>query len=345
MSLVNETDLKSAIRNGKFSKVYHFYGKDIAEIEKTTKLLLSKALKKDDEAYNLHTFEGKNIDIGSLCEACEAIPMFADYVCCTVCDLNAEQLNADSLNTLIAAVNDLPDTTILIFYNTSVDVTDGKKYPTAKNKKLIDAVSKCGTVCNFAYKTALVLSKDIMAKCKNRISKQAAEYLANLCGCNTMIIENEIEKLLSYTNGGEITIEIINMLSPKQLESTTFDLAKAIVKHDKNTAIRLLDELMQQKIEPVPIMYAITGNMMDLYRAKAALGARKGAVDVVNDFSYAKNISFRVENAFKDIRSLSITHLRECMRILTEADIAMKSLKTSNQTILEEAVIKMISHK
>ena len=136
MALVTDRELKASVKCNKIDNLYYFYGKDIAAVEAYKKMVVSKTVKSGDEIYNLHAFEGKNFNIDEFTDACEALPMFADYVCCTVCDLNAESLNADTLKWLIKFIEDIPDTTVLIFYYTSVDVTDGKKYPTPKNKKL-----------------------------------------------------------------------------------------------------------------------------------------------------------------------------------------------------------------
>ena len=346
MAEITESSLKTEIKNGSFRRVYYFYGKDIAAVENYTKKLVSKTVDKENEACNLHSFDGKSFDIDIFSDACEALPFFADYVCCTVCDLNAESLTADTIKCLTEIISDLPETTVLIFYYTSVDVTDGKKYPTTKNKKLMDAVGKVGGVCNFALKTPFALGKEIVSrvsKMGGRISKDAAEFLAVQCSCNTLLVENELQKLTAYSGGNEITIDIIKELSPRQIETTSFDLAKAICRMDRKTAMRLLNDLFEENTEPIAILYAITGNMVDLYRARAAIAGRKTPDNVKTDFGYPKNVAFRVDNAFRDVQKIPMPHLRNCMRILADTDAAVKSSKTDNRILLEEAIVKMLS--
>ena len=348
MAVVTENDLKLSAKNRQFSRAYYFYGKDIAAVESYTKAMTAKLVDKDNETYNLHSFDGKNIDIDTFSDACEALPVFAEYVCCTVCDLNAETLSADLLNRFIEIVTNLPDSTVLIFYYTSVDVTDGKKFPTAKNKKLMDAVGKVGGICNFALKTPDVLAKEIMAKVSKAgcgISRDAAYFLAQQCSCSTLIIANEINKLTAYAAGNEITMETVRALSPRQIETTAFDLARAITRMDTKTAMRLFNDLIEEKTEPISILYAITGNMLDLYRSRAAISARKGPADVKEDFGYAKNVGFRVDNAFRDVQKISMPHLRMCIQTLAETDAAMKSMKTEPRILLEEALVKMLAFR
>ena len=346
MAEITESSLKTDIKNGQFQRAYYFYGKDIAAVESYTKKLVSKTVDKENEACNLHRFDGKTFDIDIFSDACDALPFFADYVCCTVCDLSAESLNADTLKRLTEIISDLPETTVLIFYYTSVDVTDGKKYPTAKNKKLMDAVGKVGGVCNFGLKTPYALGKEIMSRVSGmggNISKDAAEFLAVQCSCSTMLIENELQKLTAYAGENEITIDIIKELSPRQIETTSFDLAKAICRMDRKTAMRLLNDLFEENTEPIAILYAITGNMVDLYRARAAISCRRTPEDVKTDFGYPKNIAFRVDNAFRDVQKIPMPHLRNCMRILADTDAAVKSSRTDNRILLEEAIVKMLS--
>ena len=147
MAVVTENDIKTAVKNNNYSRAYYFYGKDAVAVEKYTKALSARLVSKDDETYNLHSFDGKNLDIELLADSCEALPMFSDYVCCVVSDLNAETLTADQLNSIIDVVKNLPESTVLIFYYTSVDVTDGKKYPTTKNKKLMEEKNIEKTLC------------------------------------------------------------------------------------------------------------------------------------------------------------------------------------------------------
>lgn len=346
MAVVNDYEIKSMIKSGKLSRVYYFYGRDIANVESAAREVISASVKKGSELYNLHSFDGKSLSVEALMDACEALPLNAEYVCCTVCDLNAEAMSAEPLGRLVKYISDLPDTTVLVFYNTSVDITDGRKYPTAKNKKLVDAASKAGTVCCFSFKTPQALAKEICAKVAKTgasVSRENAALIAELCGCSTIIADNEIAKLTSYAGKNEITAEIIRALCPRQIETTSFDLAKAIARHDRSTALRLLGDLEAEKIEPIQIMYAVCGNMVDLYRAKAAQSCGKTAADVIADFGYAKNVAFRVDNAFRDAGKYSLSHLRRCMDILTATDVAMKSSAADKMILLEEAVVKMLT--
>ncbi len=345
MALVTENNLKTALRNGKTENAYCFYGKNIAEIEKYKNSVVSKTVKTDD-VYNYHFFDGKDFVFDDFYEACEALPAFAEKVCCVVSDLPAFKDKKDMLTDVVKYIPDIPETTVVVFYYTSIDIAEGKKNPSSKYKKLTDAISKKGAVCSFDLKKPEDLAKIIMAQVEKQggsISKDNAIYLAKLCGCDTMITANETEKLIAYKNGGEITRADIDLVSPRQLEENAFKLASSIARHDKYNSLKILNDLIAEKVEPISIIYAVSGNMFDLYRVKLGIGSRKTIGEIISDFGYIKKLEFRVENAYRDARFYSTAHLRKCMKILTETDYKIKSSNTDSIVLLQEAIVEMLS--
>lgn len=348
MATLTEADIKASIKNKDFKRSYYFYGKNSFEIENIVKLITLKSLNNSDPTYNYHKFEGKDIDISKLEDVCDALPVFSDYVCCCIEDLNAESLNSEQIKKLTNIINNLSDTTILIFFTANLDVCDGRRYPTIKNKKIIDAVNKEGITCICANKTPAEISKYIITRLSKsgcQIDKNTAIYLSEICLCNLQIINNEIDKLASYSQGKEIDRDTIDLLCPRQLEAVTFDIAKAIAKGDRKKAIFLLNELVDLRIEPISILYAIISSITDLYRSRVAINNRKSTSDVCKDFNYPKNMSFKIDYAFRDVSNLTVNQLREFMKILSTTDISMKSVKTDGVILLQEAIIKMMSVK
>ena len=345
MPVIIENELKANIRATQFKNAYLFYGKDIVSIEKYKNGLVSKTVKTDD-VYNYHVFDGKNFDFNEFYEACEALPMFADHVCCIVSDLIASKDGKDMLADVIKYIPEIPETTIVVFFYTSIDITEGKKFPSPKYKKLVDVVSKKGDVCAFELKTPEELAKAITATAAKNgcsISKENAVYLAKLCGCDSMITANEMDKLIAFKNDGEITREDIDLVSPRQLDATTYKLASSIARRDKFGSVKLLNDLILEKEEPIKIIYAISGNILDLYRVKLGIGSRKSTGEIISDFEYKKNTEFRVNNAYRDARFYSASHLRKCLKILTETDYKIKSSKTDSIVLLQEAIVEMLS--
>lgn len=344
MPCVNDTELAKTIRTGDISSLYYFYGKDIATIELYAKRLVSKLVKKEDQTYNLHTFNGKELDLSELSDVCNALPMFSDRICITINDLDADELNEDDYKFLCDILSDIPETTTVIIYITGVILYNKKNILKTKNKKFITFAGKQGYSCEFIYKKPAELVKVISDRINNNgstISKASAEYLASQCLSNLMLINNEIDKLCDYSNGKEITNEIIDLLVSKQLDSNSFALAKAAAQFNAKKSMQLLDELYSQQVDSIAILSAISMSFIDLYRARLAKNSGASQADVIADFNY-KSRDFVVKNAFRDCASIPVERLRKCISILSDADIALKSSRTAQRLIIEQAINSML---
>lgn len=344
MACVNDTELARNIRSGEISSVYFFYGKDIATLEAYTKKLSAKLVSKDDETYNLHTFNGKDLDLSELSDIVDSLPMFSDRICITINDLDADNLSDDDYKYLCEILSDVPDTTTVIIYITGISLYNKRNVLKAKNKKLITFVTKNGTVCEFSYKKPAELVKTISDRVNKRdcsISKASAEYLASQCLCNLMLINNEIDKLCDYKCSGEITNDTIDLLVAKQLDSNAFALAKAAVSFNAKRAMQLLDELYSQQTESIAILSAVSMAFIDIYRARLAVNDGASQAQVIEQFRY-KNRDFVVRNAFRDCSRISVDRIRKCINILADTDIALKSSRTSQRILIEEAISAML---
>jgi DNA polymerase-3 subunit delta len=325
------------------ARVYFIYGKSINDIEKIVKAIKKRTLQTEDELFNLHEFTSKNFSPSEFSSACAALPVFAEYSLVTVHDINTEKILADEMKEIIATLQNLSDTNVVVFYFTGVDATDGKKYLQTKAKKIADLCAKIGTVCVCNPKTTAELAKDIEKYIKamgGNINSNDAMYLAQICGNDSLIIKNECDKLISYDK--TVTLENIERITPKQFDSTIYELARAVQNLNKQNAFAILENLFAMRIDPVAIIYQLSTTMMDLYRAKLAGAHAKTYQDVIADFSYPAIFKFRVENAFRDIYRFEISSLRSCIKILSEADLLLKSETLDGKVLVETSIIRMM---
>ena len=350
MASVNERELSRLIKSGELSGAYYLYGTDLYTIEKYKREMVSRVVKKGDETYNLHEFQGRDLDAEGISEACDGYPMFADKLCVTVCDLDleTERLSDSRMKMLTETAANLPDTTVLIFYTANIDVCGGKKYPTAKNKKLIDLIAKKGTVCEIPLKSRSEAVKMICARASklgSPMDDKAAGLLWERCCGDMNMIVSEIDKLTSFANGSPVTVQTVEALTPETGDAKSYNLAAAVAAGNISRATELYNELIDNRSDPVYLLYVLTGSMNDLYRARLALDYNHGVPDAVKDFGYSKALEFRVKNAFSAVRRTSADHLRRCMEILAQADMDMKSGAGAPAIIIEKAIIQMLSDK
>lgn len=341
-----DTELVKSIKSGKIMPAYFFWGKDVATLESIAKKLIAKLVPNEAKDMNYHFFSGSGFDISEFADACESLPMFADRVVVAVNDMNAENLRADDFKYLLEILSNVDaETTTVVFYSTGVDLCGGKKSLTTKNKKLSDLIAKIGAACEFSFKRPNELVKYIQSRVGKElctISPKAAEYLASLCLCNLLTINNECDKLVSYVGKGEITEDDIDLLVSGQLDTDAYKLARAVTSGDRNLTFTILPELYSKQAESIPLLSVISGAFLDLYRAKLAYQTGRSASDILDDYSY-RGRDFAVKNAMRDCSRIPIEKLRACIEILSECDADMKSKRTDQRLLLEAALSKMLS--
>ena len=329
MALLTASALGKTIRENDIDSLYYFYGHDTAALESFTKRLVNKLCPADAQVMNFHKLDGKNLDFPMLTDACEALPFMAERVVVTINDLNIDAVTKDDLDDLKKILGSLGETTTVIIYATGVDLFKNKKYLTDKNKRFADFCEKHGTVCNFEYKRASDLGKSIstyLAKSGCTITKSNAEYLANLCLCDTAFISKELEKLSAYAEGREVTREDIDLLCIRRIESDGYSLAINILRGNAAMVFTRLRELDVQNYEPYAIIGIIGFSLADIYRAKLARSSGRSVADVAKDFSYAKNREFAVKNAYSECGNISAERIRKTLEILSDRPYAQNKV-------------------
>lgn len=347
MPIMTDSELVKSIRSGKVLPIYYFWGKDVATTESVTKKLAKKLCPDMDSSINYHFYSAQNFKVSEFADDCEALPMFGDRVLIILNDINAESLKSDDLSYLLDILKGIDsETTTVIFYSSGVDLCNGKKTLSPKNKKLTDAISKIGgAVTEFAYKRPNELVKYIQSRCSDRfcvIHPHEAENLAAMCLCDVLTINNEIEKLTSFVGKGEITQEIIDSLVSGQLDTDAYKLASAVTQGRSGEVFKILPELYAKQAEPIVLTSVISTAFIDLYRASLAYSSGRSQVDIANDYNY-KGRDFVIKNALRDCRKISLEKLRACIGIMSQLDADIKSKRTDPKLMLETALIRMLA--
>ena len=349
MSSVSPAILGKQIRENKIDKLYYFYGHDVSTLEAFTNKLVKKLCPPQDQAMNLHKFDGKKLDIPAFADACQALPMFAQRVVITINDLNMDSINKEDGDSLRKILKSLEDGTTVIIYATAADLYKNKKNLTDKNKRFCDLCDKIGCVCDFALKNTLEMGRSIageFTKLGCTISKVNAEYLAELCLCNTGFVRQEIKKLADYAGQREITRQDIDLLCIRHVESDGYSLALNVLRSRAALVFNRLSELSEQNYEPFEILSIISFSLTDMYRAKLARSKGLTVSDVVNDFDYPRNREFAVKNMYNDCANISLERITAAISILSDTDLALKthsSGKSSDMLTLEQGLAKCMA--
>lgn len=131
----------------------------------------------------------------------------------------------------------IKESVIIVFMENEVD----------KNS-VFEQIEKNGIICNIEELKQLQLVKKLKQICmlyKVNCDETTLNYLVENCGTNLQNLINEIRKLIEYAGeNGKITIEDVNSLAIKQMESVIFELTDNLAIRKIDKALDVLDNLI-----------------------------------------------------------------------------------------------------
>ncbi len=338
---VNEDKLAAAIKAGDLSRVYFIYGKEPFLINMYVDRIIEKAVGTEANDFNLRRFEG-NPDPDMLSDVVDTLPVFSEYKVVTVKDFSTETRMTSTDKLYLDIVANVPESAILVFYCIDIE-PDEKK---ARTKRFIEAVGKAGTVCSIDIMKAPKIASLCVKKAAKEgivISDDDALYLVERVGGRMQNASDETAKLMSYIgSGGRITRDTIELLVPKRLEAEVFDLADAINAGRRTDAFRIVDELFRKQITAVNIMSALSGAFFDMYCANLAKNSGVSGSEAAKLFGHFSGKAWIFTNKiYPPAARLDTAYLRETVSILSETDIALKSIPVDGRVQVEQAVAKL----
>lgn len=341
MPQLQDKELFTQLKQEKLAPVYFLYGAESYFVRSAAQKIMEKA-SGGMQGFNLQRFPGDKLEIGELEDACEVLPMMAEKRCVAVMDLDVDKMAKGDFDRLMALFSNPYDATVLLLFqpNQPVDLKKSARY-----KKLSDTAAKSGVTCEFGLKDRNTLRRALCERAKKSyisMDMQTAGALVERCSANYAILLNELDKLISHSQNGEITEKDVEECCVRSIDASSFDLAKNILSRNYDRAFQLLDELFSLRQEAISILGALSMAFSDIYRAKCASSAGRSPETVATDFRYPKNRLFAIRNAFRDIHSFSAGHIRDCIAALYEADRALKSSRLDERLILEQTLGKML---
>ncbi|MGN0479012.1 MAG: DNA polymerase III subunit delta [Hominenteromicrobium sp.] len=322
MPEINETKLKEQIAKNQLGSLYFLYGDEKFLVRRDLLRMTKKLSAADFPEFNFNEFP-HDASVDDIADAVESLPFMAERKCVTVSDLNVETLGSTELNKLYELVENVPDTTTLIFFLPTLEI-DTKK--SAKWRSFIKKIDAAGYSVCYAHRSDSDLEKFLCREAEKSgctLSRALAGKILRYTGNDLNALINEISKLCAYAGGGEITNDQIESIVTKNMETTVFLLSNALVRGDYSKAYSLLDLLINQGEKPITILSVLSGAYIDMYRVRAAIQSGKTS-SAPAEYGDYKGRDFRLKYAERDMRDLSLEMLRESLQLLLDCDLSLK---------------------
>lgn len=340
MAIIFEEALKKYITADKLMPVYILFGED-GYLKKNYSDKILKLITQPDDIFNCCKFGG-DCDLQEVYNAAMQLPFMREKKYIEICDFDFEHCSKTELDRLCELISDIPDTAVLVIRFDSIEF-DSKK--SSKFKKIAAAAEKSGGIAaKLDHRKMPELIKMLTegaAKRGCRMDSSAARYLVETAGDDICLLRNELEKLCSFTDTGNITKETVDKISVKTVEASVYNLSRHILDCDITASLKILDELFFMRIEPIIILYTVSSVYVDMMRVFAAKNQGLNLKDVAEKFGY-KGREFVLEKAAANLRKFDSNKLNLSLCALTNADKSLKSFGADGRIVLEQLVVRLI---
>ena len=283
--------LDEKIKNKDISGVFLFYGEEEYDISRYIEKV-KKCFDNLEVGVNLYILDKSNIDM--LGDLCDLVSFFGTKKLIIVKDTGLK-FNISLLDNINS------DTTIVICENSIDKRTSEWKY-LSKNAICVEFPKlneKDAT--NYIIKT--------LGAYGINVSQDVAEYMAQSCTSDKLLLINEFKKITSYLDkGATLTKEHIDNICVKTLNAKVFDMLDLAVNKKHDMAINKLKELIEQKESAIGISIMLFKQIKQMYMIKLLEldGSIKNAQEVlgIHPFTYRK-LSYAVKNyTLKELKKL-----------------------------------------
>lgn len=315
------------IKNQSLKQVYLLYGEE-DYLKKNYRDKLKAAFLPQEDKMNYAYFEGKNIDPMEIIGLAETMPFFADLRLIVV---ENSGFFKNACQELADYMKEPAETVRFIFVEQQID----------KRGRLYKAVGKLGRAVEMKVQDEKSLLPWIGGKVRKehkQIKESTARYLLSKVGTDMTCLDQELEKLFSYTmEEQEITIGHIDDICTPRLLDKVFAMVEAVALKQQKKALGYYYDLLALRESPMKILYLLVRQFRILLDTKSLVkgGASKGLV--ASELSVAP---FVADKYMSQCRSFTENTLKEILEEGASLEEMVKTGRLNDRMSVELFIVK-----
>ncbi|SPP29845.1 putative DNA polymerase III, delta subunit (holA) [Brochothrix thermosphacta] len=309
------------IERGEFSPVYLIIGTEAYIIQETLKRIEENALIADEAEFNYANFDLTETSIEVAIGEAESVPFWGDrkvVILQRPTFLTSEKDKVDhQIKGFENYLNEPVPFTILVIV-AGVDKLDARKKISKlvqKNAVVIDATAPNEqSLLRWLSERATALKMDY--------EPAAMQELMVLTNFQLSVAIQELEKIALFVNGGLMTVQIVEDMVVRSLEQNVFQLTEKVVNKETGKALRIYQDLIKQKEEPIKILALLISQFRLMNQVK--IMKKKG----YSDPEMARTLKvhpYRAKLAAQSVRNIELIHLQTALAALAKADFELKT--------------------
>ncbi len=210
--------------------------------------------------------------------------------------------------------------------------------------KLYLGIKKIGVVLQFSkfkdYEVAGWIRSQLRGSEKD-ISTKAVNLLVDKVGNNLRKIKLELEKIVLYTGErNSITDEDVSAIIGRSKEENIFDFINAVADKNKNIALEILNNLLEDNKNPLEILSLLSWQFRRLLMARDSLDKGNSFDDILRE---AGVHPYYGKGFIQQVKKFSFQKLFAVFNLLWEQDLSFKSRSLDKEVMLQVLIVKMCS--
>ena len=325
-------ELKNDIKNKSFRRAYLLFGAERYLVEHYARSIASAVLDENGMLMNRDVFEGGEVAAENITDAANTLPFLSETRVVLVRDSGLFAFGRKNESDAMADyVQDIPDTTILIFTETEVD----------KRNRLYKKISSAGRAvqCDKPSEGDLIVWVGNVFKKKGKtIGRENSIRLLRLVMQNMTALSKEADKLDGYTGDRkEITEDDIKAVCSPSLETRVFDLVGDAASGRVESALRNYSMMIAMKESPVMILTLIARQFRMILLCKDALRKGKSSSAVARELGLH---GFVADEYISQSRRFTREKILSAVFDCQETDVKIKTGLIGAETGVELLIIK-----
>ncbi len=226
------------------------------------------------------TLDGKTADVNEINNALYTDSLIAQNKAVIV--NNAEALKPGAIGVILTFAQSPEGNTLLLMVSGSMDTFKQAKFAGLNAAKTIKRHTLAG-------KTASVFIQDYIREHATKITRAAADMLADILDAATWgIVEQEMDKLSTYAGkDGTIDENTVSELTFNLNRSDTFQFVSELLGHRDAAALRDLARIQETGGDSVMVIGAILWKLRQMVTAKPRDAALRNRMKRIYEYSYA----------------------------------------------------------
>ncbi|MBI3291087.1 DNA polymerase III subunit delta [Candidatus Falkowbacteria bacterium] len=300
----------------------------------------------DKSGLNIEVLNGEKLELSEFEKAVSTSPFLAKKRLVIVENLISKNKGQKLQKEILAVLekNQLPDTIITFWEESAESGKPGKsKLGQKRNKLLLDRLTGEKYAQHFPLLDDAQTRRWTETEIKNqggKIKADALSLLTDLVGNNLWQINSEINKLLSFTRGQEITREDVDNLVKTRLDEDIFRLTDALGRKNKALALKLISDQLQSGASPVELLSKIIWQTRNLLIIKNFVETN-GPGYMPSRLGYQLGLHpFVVQKTMAQIKSHDLPEIKKNYQRLLKIDYQLKTSQISPEALFDLFVAK-----